>query len=740
MITMKKKILSLFLAVVMLSLALVGCGSFDYAEDSTQHATFKADDYLAALLAGTIEIDDGTFTADPETREQKVLDSIYNSIASKTDKTDASKLTVGKVDGHDLFYYAYYVTATVDGVEYVFTADTMAIGKAEETQFGYFFPSDLEGKIIDLYKDYEFTEETSYKSEAAVMKKLEEGQIVFVTFERSYDKGDEAGSEHKESATKHPMLYNKDNIFLTSLINKVTVKDDVETIPTTLNITKEDVRRALKATIENPTTEEIDAAFAKFGGNYTKIKVDFATNAGATEKTFKEITYTEAKSLTPTLKIGTKTTVDLKGKELTYHVFPAYYINVEDVTANDVVEVIYGKGFNASVIKNILFGHHFGEKTEDEQKAELDKFKFNVDKVDLSIDEFAAKIVDVLTKASTTKSDLTTAEKTLDEKQTAVNAAEDKLAKAKKVVEDAGDKATEAQKKAVTNAETALKTANTALDSAKTALDKAKTAKDDAKKAADEKVAQFFEVLAGQKIDKAKFLDLYKENVVYHGLMETYDTSIKNALAKKLYELITEENSKYVSYSALPEDAVKASKEHLIDNYEYCFYNDMQLGDDTDKELTDTFYNLYNHNFDEFFVKYAVPTDLNVTIKANYDTDPKAAYDEAMAAVTAAAEANVKELIAIYAVAEGLGLTVSDDEFDEYLDSEEFLQKKYIDDLLGKSKTDEAYRTAYQFDKVMDYLLDSKRVDADGKENEEGKFVKYSRVKFVFADEEEDEK
>ena len=80
MITMKKKILSLFLAVVMLSLALVGCGSFDYAEDSTQHATFKADDYLAALLAGTIEIDDGTFTADPETREQKVLDSIYNKI------------------------------------------------------------------------------------------------------------------------------------------------------------------------------------------------------------------------------------------------------------------------------------------------------------------------------------------------------------------------------------------------------------------------------------------------------------------------------------------------------------------------------------------------------------------------------------------------------------------------------------------------------------------------------------
>ena len=89
--------------------------------------------------------------------------------------------TEGKPGEHDLVYYAYYITATVNGVDYVFSVDTMAVGKAEETQLGLNKPSDLEGKINELFKDYEFNKDTNYKATSDFkVKELKDGQLVFV--------------------------------------------------------------------------------------------------------------------------------------------------------------------------------------------------------------------------------------------------------------------------------------------------------------------------------------------------------------------------------------------------------------------------------------------------------------------------------------------------------------------------------------------------------------------------------
>ena len=105
---MKTRIIAMLLLVVMLVSALAGCGYSYMKEDYDKYVTFNKEK-LDALLTN-IEIHDGDFTADPETREKKVWDAIYETLAGKVDKED--KITEGKAGAHDILYYCYY--ATVD--------------------------------------------------------------------------------------------------------------------------------------------------------------------------------------------------------------------------------------------------------------------------------------------------------------------------------------------------------------------------------------------------------------------------------------------------------------------------------------------------------------------------------------------------------------------------------------------------------------------------------------------------
>jgi hypothetical protein len=79
---MKTRIVALILTVVMSLLALTSCGSFNFAkEDLTSYATFDYEAFKAALAK--IEIEDGDFTTDEETREKLVQSKIYTTIADK---------------------------------------------------------------------------------------------------------------------------------------------------------------------------------------------------------------------------------------------------------------------------------------------------------------------------------------------------------------------------------------------------------------------------------------------------------------------------------------------------------------------------------------------------------------------------------------------------------------------------------------------------------------------------------
>ena len=109
-----KRIICSILVVVMLAISLVGCGYSFTDDDMTKYAEFQTKAKFEELLK-KIVIKDGDFTTDPATREEKVLENIYQAIADAV-KTDAEKKTEGKPGERDVVYYAYYATAVFEEV------------------------------------------------------------------------------------------------------------------------------------------------------------------------------------------------------------------------------------------------------------------------------------------------------------------------------------------------------------------------------------------------------------------------------------------------------------------------------------------------------------------------------------------------------------------------------------------------------------------------------------------------
>ena len=699
---MKKKIICLILTLATLTLALTSCGSFNFwEEDLSAYVKFDKEKFAATLLDKSITIKDGTFTTDPAIREQKVSDSIFTTLGQKTDKTD--KLTVGTPDGHDLFYYAYYVTATVKGKDYVFKVDTMAKDKAEETQLGINFPSDLEGEILELYKDYTFVADEAYAP--ITSGNAEDGQLVFISYNRSYV--DAAGKTHKVSATKHPMILDKaNNPFADKLVGQSIGSK---------------ITSAIKVEIDK-NDEKFDEKQALYGGEYTDVKIDWAVNKGAKALTFTETTYDEETKIAPTLVLDDASKIDLKDVELTYNVYPVSFVEVEEFTAEAVINTIYAENVTFSNIRTVIFGADFTEKTEEGQKAALNKYKFTVDGEEVTLEEFVT-ILDTAQQAVVDKEKANdTAKKSYDEKKEALDKAEAALKAAEDEVAKAGDKATEAQKKKVTDAKTARDTAKAAFETAKKTYEGtdgnagSKAALEKAIKDRDKKVEIFF-----NKVSKDTVVNGYKENVVYEGLLNTYNTEIKENLAAEIFKLM--KDKKFTTVNSLPEDAVSAAEEYLYQNYQYSYYKNVPLDDKTADE-EETFYSKYP-SFDEFLIKYAVPTDLEVTVKTK---------DEALAAIRKAAEEDITEKLIVYAVAKAYGKTATDEIYEAYIESEDY---DYTKEAYNGA---EAARDAFQFDTIMNYFLENK-------ESDDGKFIRsWTRVKFTLeaadedaADEEHDE-
>ncbi|MBQ7362855.1 MAG: hypothetical protein IJW48_00220 [Clostridia bacterium] len=665
---MKKRIISLILVAVMAVIALAGCAYSYEKDDMSNYATFDKDAFFAALADGTITVEDGDFGTDEDERQKKVLDAIYASLAKNAD-TDV-KITEGVAGVYDSLYYCYYATVTDDaGVEHVLYASKMTESSPTNFQLGLSTLEGLNLKIAEMIAgkdvaDYIYTTIKADDTTDDVTDKVTKaGDTVYVSYTKEYtalafnDDGtptvDEAGAQLTETK-KVTVSYEKltlngaDNTFLKKLEGLVVGETN------TFDVTNNELDTEDK-------TEK-----------YTNVKVNWIVKNENEIGTVKDTPYTTSK----TEKNVYGEDVQLQNKELTYHIFPVYLIDVEDeLTAEVVLDKFYSQ-LSATTTDDD------GNETYEFASVESGNYK-NGEKT-------LAELVDELAELRVELSD-----------------AEEALEDAEEALEEAGDKKTEAQETAVTDAKTKLTETE---------------GKVDAKEA--EILAATNE--AGEDIRAALVADM--KQYQYDTLLDSYKSTLKQSLAEEIFALakkyMTFKTYEENGYPILPKKAVQAAYKRIENGHKYDFYEGTYTSSSSSSSSSsESNYYHYEGDYDEFLkVEYFSTDAANHTMQDVYDQ------------IGAAAEESVRGVIRMYVIAEAFeekysaDLSVTDEQIDEF-------KETYLYYLFGSSMEESDYKTALLCDNIFDYILEE-TAEADYVEDAEyGKNkIQYLRVKYSFKD------
>ena len=616
---MKRRIIGLILVVVMLTLSLASCGFSMLDEDLTQYADFNADAVKNALL--NLKIEDADFTNKEETRQLKVMDSIYEALAKEIDtKDEDSRVTAGVVGARDLLLYCYYVTATytekVNNADVdksvILYASTMSASKAVELHLGHSDNEDVAALIEEKLENYDLTDK-AYKTVTSGKTATVAGKLAFVSYTEVITDADNK---------------TKTNKYTNHLI--------------TLGEEGGDIGKKLVGSEIGKAVEDFKSEDGKV--SYTSAKVDWVVESGA------EISFeydVDAKSTTTTKDTlgNTRKLVEAKDKKLTYHVYPVYYYEVEDYNASSVLRTLIATLSTSSL------------ECLKECEAEIKAFN------------------EKLSAYNTAETEYQTAVEAEEKAKTALDAAQ-----------LAYDTENQKADKDAAKLEAYLKTLNKAK-----ADYQGEDGNGGAKKAAADKLAA--KNTAETELNTAeKAVEEYKESV-YDDLLEKYNEDIKALLAKVVWAVLESE----IKTTGAPEKAVEETYDRLMESYKYTFYNGKY-------DSSETNYNHYDGNFKEFMIKK--------TGKSNY-TDAKHA-------VWAEAVAHVKTIIVVYASADCFGQLADEDEIKEYKKGEDGYYEAY-EASYGELNT----LAAYQFDKLMNYLLDYE-TDDNGEAKYDETVIKYT--------------
>jgi len=495
---MKKRIICLILAVVMLSLSLVGCVYSFQNDELGQYVKYNEVAFKNALK--NIVVEDGDFTTDPETREKKVHDAIYALLASNA--TNKDKKSSGELGEHDMFYYCYYATYVNEQgkvVQLVFDEkkDSMSTSNFKSIQLGNkLYSTTLEEEINKAAADYTFTTDKSYSTDSNTSNTVKEGDVAAITYtivESVNNRKFEVKLEiaKLEAAGANP-VYAK---LIGLNVGKVAETDDKHVLANDLVIDD--------ATITKGTTITIKDAKV----NYILKGEEFTT---VTEKTYKE-------GDTKKLKDVYGNEVAVADEELTYHVYAYRFSTVDEYNATNVIKLIYGANLTKDNVKDLFInGSEMKDKTEDDHKIYFENFAvegYTADKDSTVFDTLVDKLLEAFKDVTTKKSTLTSAEtakntassdyttakneadknpssdsakETLKEKEKALKEKTEAYDKAKKAFDEAETTRDELIYILVSCSKTKLDAAKKAWEDAKTAEEAAKKAYEDAKKAVDE--------------------------------------------------------------------------------------------------------------------------------------------------------------------------------------------------------------------------------------------------------------
>ncbi len=635
-----KRIIGLILVVVMLSLSLVGCGYSFAKDDLSAYATLSEEQKTALIeKIKKITIEDGDFSLDSAEREKKVLDSVYAALASASD--DKTQKTEGVPSARDLVYYCYYVTADFDGVTAVLYAANMKQASASSVQLG---ASDLEGvsaAVAEVLKSYDFKNGT-YKTKTA--GKTAQGDVAYVSYTKSYTLNGETKSEKR--------------------VNEV------------IEIGAAVAEGAEPATFESylcnkSIATEIKESKTIGGDTYSGVTVNWVST-GEELTSFKEVTYTEDKNVTDT----TNTTRNLKGKELTYHIYPVHYVSVPEYNAVNIVNILLGEEITADAVYEMLLGTEWVNLDEKEDKEKIEERATLLANYKTSDGLSIADLVEKILKTYTEQEEL---EKALGEAEDKISDLEAAVADAKRKVETAEAPSEELN--------AALEKANKALEEAKANIKTNENLIDEKKGERENYTSSMLAISVDEKTVGERLVSGYKL-LTYNYLQDAYNTEVKMNLAKEIYYFLEKE----INVVDVPKKAVEATYQRLVENYEYEFYTG---SDSTTKE---TYYKANGGSFKKFLIK-----SVNADYKKTTET-----YDEALAVLQDEAKKYVEPIVRIYVAAKAYGVLATEDEFKEYTKDTDN-NYSYNEYYYGENSV----RYAYQFDKLMNYFLAYEEVKAE---------------------------
>jgi len=738
---MKKRIISLILVVVTLALSLVGCAYSYASDDLNKYAKFDAKAFAEALLA--IDVEDGDFTADNETRIKKVEDAMYSAIAG-TLASDVERKTTGVVGEHDKFYYCYYITYTDKAGNTVQLApDYMATSKALNLLLGQNeYSTDLQEKISEAAKDFVFSAkdgETEIKNNYVRTEALEKpayGNLAAISYKLTYD------PDGKGNKT-------------------VTVASEIVTLDESNPIHKQLVSsdKAVATTLDKFTIPENSAFNVKGEAVNVKIEVsDAKVNylVAGKEMLVTDKTYEKAPSKAPKTIFG-EDAKDLEGTDLTYHVYAYQYVQVDELNIANVIKLVYGKNFTKNIAKSLIFGADFAEKEEADQKKEIEKYNvIGITAAEKStvFDTFIDKLVTALTDYATKKTALSSAEQAYNdaleaEEKAKIAAGKDNATEAEKQEYEDAKADTAAKKKTFDNATKDFNTATDTRDElvaafitqdyktildAKDAYTKAVATEAEKKEAAD-KAAEADKEAADKAYNDAKAAtaaaleaynaaknpedadDLLKgyEDLTYYNLQEAYRTEMKEKIVLAIMDII----EKNVTVTGYPEQPCEEAYDMLINNYKYSFYKENVSGTTTGSSTSESNYTKYG-TFQKYLIA-AVSKDITTV-----DT-----YEEAIAELEKKAQQSVKTVLQFTYVAAHFDadeeLLYTDEEFKQYKKDNKASYES-AEFYYGES----AVRNGLQFEKLMDYFL--KSTEENGKDtvgDERYVIDKYTNIKLV---------
>ena len=699
-------------------------------QDAIAQAILKVTDTTEKVFAGNVEKYDALYFCYYATDAEGNV--FY---ASKMDETKPTNIQIGlttleglnkaisaAIPAEDIANYIYSTSSAnvvgkgdVISLSYTKTWKEGEETKTETKSNTYFTVGEndklaeaLIGKQVGVaYNGIEITEGdyagtyTDVKVESIVKDnstiKVADGDVAYLTYTITFD----AKGWYNEETKKYELPEGYDaanvdsdgNYKATVSYEKNTIKADAaDATAETKTLLGQLVDKSVGSTTSSITVKNVQIGDKTIEVKYTNVKVNWIVNSTTEGFTVNYTPYDEelkednSNKKTETNVEGEKIT--LNKVELTYHIFPIYYLNVKDVNAELIIREFY------STVASTQTKEH--EHTDDDHEHETE-YVFDT----LNDTEFKngdKTLADLVKELVTLYSTLTTKEKTLTDALKALSTAQSNLAK------DTGtsDSDTASLKTKLQNAETAYLTAKKEADEAQTKVDEMIT-----------------KILACKKGETTINEGIVKDytDYQYDTLETSYKSDIKNKLAK---EIITYLNKNVTFKNELPKKAVKNAYNAIMNTYKNDFYEGNYTSSSSSSSTststsTETNYKHYNGDFNAYLIdKLAKNGTMN---------DVKAKIQEQ-------AEKTVKDIIIIYIFADAveekwdadITLTKAEKkEIKKNLENTALLYQQY--GLTFSYNVEDSYN-AEQFDKAMNYLLEEK-------ENEETNEVKYNHVVYT---------